>query len=72
MTTPPRRALWAGPGVRRALAAGGPGIVESALPPGGYVRFGDEWLLLSAALAAGLGRRGATSGAAMLWGFAAA
>jgi hypothetical protein len=44
---PPRRALWAGPGARRALASGGTGTVEYALPPGGYVRFGDEWLLLA-------------------------
>jgi Protein of unknown function (DUF2877) len=43
----PRRALWAGPGARRALAAGGPGTVEYALAPGGYVRFGDEWLLVA-------------------------
>ena len=40
-------ALWAGPGARRALAAGGAGRVEFALHPGGYARLGDEWLLLA-------------------------
>jgi hypothetical protein len=44
---PPRRALWAGPGARRTLAAGGAGKVEFVVRPGGYVRFGDEWLLLA-------------------------
>jgi hypothetical protein len=44
---PPRRALWAGPGARRTLAAGGTGTVEYALPPGGYVRLGEDWLLLA-------------------------
>ena len=41
------RALWAGPGARRALAAGGRGTVEFALHPGGYARLGDAWLLLA-------------------------
>ncbi len=41
------QALWAGPGARRALAAGGRGTVEFALHPGGYARLGDEWLLLA-------------------------
>jgi hypothetical protein len=44
---PPRRTLWAGPGARRTLAAGGAGTVEYAVRPGGYVRLGDEWLLLA-------------------------
>ena len=35
------------PGARRALAAGGRGTVEFALHPGGYVRLGDDWLLLA-------------------------
>jgi Protein of unknown function (DUF2877) len=47
MATAARRALWAGPGARRALAAGGTGTVEYALPPGGYVRFGGEWVLIA-------------------------
>ena len=41
------RALWAGPGARRALARGGSGVVEFALHPGGYARLGEEWLLLA-------------------------
>ena len=44
---PARRALWAGPGARRTLAAGGVGKVEFAVRPGGYARFGDDWLLLA-------------------------
>ena len=47
---PSARALWAGPGAARALAAAGRGTVEIALPPGGYVRLGgDRWLLRRAA-----------------------
>ena len=42
------RALWAGPGARRALAAGGRGRVEFALRPGGdRARLGEAWLLLA-------------------------
>jgi hypothetical protein len=45
----PARALWAGPGAARVLT--GPpavGVVEFALRPGGYVRFGDDaWLLVA-------------------------
>jgi hypothetical protein len=40
------RALWAGPGVR--LPDGAAGVVEFALHPGGYVRFGeDEYVLVA-------------------------
>ena len=43
------RALWAGPGAARVLAgAPAAGVVELALHPGGYVRFGeDQWLLVA-------------------------
>lgn len=40
------RALWAGPGVR--LPDGAAGVVEFALHPGGYVRFGDDEYVLVA------------------------
>jgi hypothetical protein len=41
-------AIRLGPGAARALAAGGPGVVEIALDPGGYVLLGRErWLLLA-------------------------
>jgi hypothetical protein len=42
------RALVAGPGAARALRAGGSGVVEIALPPGGYVRLGEHRLLVAA------------------------
>jgi hypothetical protein len=48
---PDLRAVWAGPGALRALAAGGRGLVELALRPGGYVRLGDEWVLVAIARA---------------------
>ena len=38
-------ALWAGPGAVRALH--GSGTVEVALHPGGYVRLGDEYVLVA-------------------------
>ena len=42
------RALWAGPGARRALRRGGAGTVEIALHPGGYVCLRDDgWLLVA-------------------------
>ena len=41
------RALWAGRGARRALAAAAAGRSSSRCLPGGYVRLGDEWLLLA-------------------------
>ena len=41
------RALWIGPGARRALCAGESGAVEVALARGGYVRLGGRWLLLA-------------------------
>jgi hypothetical protein len=41
------RALWAGPGARRALLSAASGTVMFALEPGGYVRLGGEWLLLA-------------------------
>src|SRR3954471_6336334 len=41
------RALWLAPGALRALAHGAVGTVEVALRPGGYVRLGDDWLLLA-------------------------
>ncbi len=44
---PAANALWAGPGARRALVAGGSGVIELALSPGGYVRLGSAWLLLA-------------------------
>lgn len=48
---PSPRALWAGPGAWRALAAGGSGAVEIALHPGGYARLGVHWLLIAHARA---------------------
>jgi hypothetical protein len=46
------RALWAGPGARRALVAGAAGAVEIALAPGGYVRLGEHaWVLVATARA---------------------
>jgi hypothetical protein len=42
------RAVLAGPGARRALAAGGEGRLKVALGTGGYVRLGEAgWLLVS-------------------------
>ncbi|WP_169542113.1 oxamate carbamoyltransferase subunit AllH family protein [Solirubrobacter soli] len=43
------RPLWAGPGAARVLArASRVGVVEIALHPGGYVRFGeDDWVLVA-------------------------
>jgi len=41
------RALWIGPGARRALRAGESGTVVVALARGGYVRLGGRWLLLA-------------------------
>ena len=41
------RALWSGPGARRALRAGEIGTVVVALARGGYVRLGGRWLLLA-------------------------
>jgi hypothetical protein len=38
-------ALWAGPGALRALH--GEGTVEIALHPGGYLRLGDEYVLVA-------------------------
>jgi len=46
------RVVWAGPGARRALDAGGEGVVEIALRPGGYVVLGGgRWLLVAHARA---------------------
>jgi hypothetical protein len=39
------RALWTGPGAARALR--GEGAVEVALHPGGYVRLGEEYVLVA-------------------------
>jgi hypothetical protein len=41
------RALWIGPGAKRAMRAGESGTVEVVLARGGYVRLGDRWLLLA-------------------------
>jgi len=41
------RALWIGPGARRALRAGERGTVAVVLARGGYVRLGGGWLLLA-------------------------
>ena len=38
------RALWAGAGVS---LRDGEGVVEYALHPGGYIRFGDEFVLVA-------------------------
>jgi hypothetical protein len=49
----PARPLWAGPGAARVLAGSGVvGVVEIALHPGGYVRFGEDGWLLVAVLSA--------------------
>jgi hypothetical protein len=42
------RAIWAGPGALRALAAGGAGTVEIALHPGGYIHMdGGDYVLVA-------------------------
>jgi hypothetical protein len=41
------RALWIGPGARRALRDGERGAVAVVLARGGYVRLGGGWLLLA-------------------------
>ncbi len=43
------RALVIGPGARRALRDGASGTVELAFGPGGYVRFGEQYVLLAPA-----------------------
>jgi hypothetical protein len=43
------RALVVGPGARRALRDGGAGAVELAFGPGGYVRLGEDRVLLAPA-----------------------
>lgn len=42
------RALFAGPGVRRALRPGRTGVIELVLSGGTYVRAGADWLLVTA------------------------
>jgi len=48
-TTPAARALVVGPGARRALRDGASGVVELAFGPGGYVRLGEQHVLLAPA-----------------------
>jgi hypothetical protein len=43
------RALVAGPGAWRALREGAAGSVELTFGPGGYVRLGEDWILLAPA-----------------------
>ncbi|HVF80233.1 MAG TPA: DUF2877 domain-containing protein [Solirubrobacteraceae bacterium] len=46
---PAARALVVGRGARRALQEGAAGIVELTFGAGGYVRLGDDWILLAPA-----------------------
>ena len=68
----PPRAIVAGPGAVRALRSGRRGEVEIAFGPGGYVRLGEDRILLAPAraplgplslLIAGLPRAGVAAGA---------